>query len=253
MHEKLIFDIGFHKGEDTAHYLSKGYKVVAVDANPLLIKEGGKVFEKEIAAGQLQLLNIGIGEKDEPLDFYVNGQSSEWSSFVKEIGIRGDKGFEVVRVPCKPISWLFEQYGVPYYMKIDIEGCDEYCVGGIRVNEKPLFVSCEATDIALLDMMFEKGYRKFKCIDQSDKFEPLDNKVWEHPLYRKLKRGFGILTGSRWYHTYKVGSSGPFGNATKGNWKEYEQVRKEFLYFHQNNPTGKPLNERCWFDFHAAY
>jgi len=252
MQEQLIFDIGFHKGEDTAHYLSKGYKVIAVDANPLLCREGAKLFEKEIKAGRLELLNIGIGEKDEPLDFYVNGQSTEWSSFVKEIGTRGSKGFEVVKVPCKPISWLLEQYGVPYYMKIDIEGCDEYCVGGIREQEKPLFISCEATEVALLDLMYSKGYRRFKCIDQSDKFEPLDNKAWESPLYRKIKRGWGILTGRRIYPVYRTGSSGPFGNATKGSWKSYEQIREQYLYFHQDNPTGQPLDARCWFDFHAT-
>ena len=32
--ENLIFDIGFHKGEDTLFYLLKGYRVIAVDADP---------------------------------------------------------------------------------------------------------------------------------------------------------------------------------------------------------------------------
>lgn len=32
MNKQLIFDIGFHKGEDTRYYLYKGYNVVAVDA-----------------------------------------------------------------------------------------------------------------------------------------------------------------------------------------------------------------------------
>ena len=31
--EELIYDIGFHKGEDTLFYLLKGYNVVAVDAD----------------------------------------------------------------------------------------------------------------------------------------------------------------------------------------------------------------------------
>lgn len=34
MERKLIFDIGFHKGEDTRYYLYRGYDVVAVDAAP---------------------------------------------------------------------------------------------------------------------------------------------------------------------------------------------------------------------------
>ena len=38
--ENLIFDIGFHKGEDTLFYLLKGYRVIAVDADPDLIMNG---------------------------------------------------------------------------------------------------------------------------------------------------------------------------------------------------------------------
>ena len=37
--ENLIFDIGFHKGEDTLFYLLKGYRVIAVDADP-----NGRIF-----------------------------------------------------------------------------------------------------------------------------------------------------------------------------------------------------------------
>ena len=32
--DDLIFDVGFHKGEDTEFYLKKGFPVVAADANP---------------------------------------------------------------------------------------------------------------------------------------------------------------------------------------------------------------------------
>ena len=42
--ENLIFDIGFHKGEDTLFYLLKGYRVIAVDADPNLINEWQNIF-----------------------------------------------------------------------------------------------------------------------------------------------------------------------------------------------------------------
>jgi len=34
---RLIFDIGFNNGDDTAHDLERGFSVVAVEANPLLV------------------------------------------------------------------------------------------------------------------------------------------------------------------------------------------------------------------------
>ena len=33
---KVIFDLGMHNGDDTAFYLSRGFNVVALEANPAL-------------------------------------------------------------------------------------------------------------------------------------------------------------------------------------------------------------------------
>ena len=37
--ENLIYDVGAHLGEDSQHYLAKGFKVVAVEANPDLAQD----------------------------------------------------------------------------------------------------------------------------------------------------------------------------------------------------------------------
>ena len=34
----LIYDVGMHNGADTAFYLAKGFRVVAVEANPELVQ-----------------------------------------------------------------------------------------------------------------------------------------------------------------------------------------------------------------------
>lgn len=47
--EDLIYDVGFNRGEDTAYYLRKGYRVVAFEANPDLVQEGAARFERELA------------------------------------------------------------------------------------------------------------------------------------------------------------------------------------------------------------
>ena len=36
--KKLIYDIGMFDGADTRYYLNKGYKVLAVEANPIVVK-----------------------------------------------------------------------------------------------------------------------------------------------------------------------------------------------------------------------
>lgn len=35
--ENLIFDAGAHRGDDTDFYLGKGFRVVAAEANPILV------------------------------------------------------------------------------------------------------------------------------------------------------------------------------------------------------------------------
>ena len=54
---KLIFDIGMHVGQDTAFYLAKGFRVIAVEANPLLVRDAEKHFKNQIETGQLTILN----------------------------------------------------------------------------------------------------------------------------------------------------------------------------------------------------
>ena len=39
-HADLIYDVGFHHGEDTAYYLKKGFRVVAFEAHPRLAEKG---------------------------------------------------------------------------------------------------------------------------------------------------------------------------------------------------------------------
>ena len=54
--ENLIFDIGFHKGEDTLFYLLKGYRVIAVDADPNLINEWQHILEEIETLVELQMV-----------------------------------------------------------------------------------------------------------------------------------------------------------------------------------------------------
>ena len=72
MDRKLIYDLGLHTGEDTEYYLKKGFKVVAIDANPVMVKQAQKKFHSEVSSGQLTLLNVGIAESAGRVPFYVH-------------------------------------------------------------------------------------------------------------------------------------------------------------------------------------
>ena len=67
----LIYDIGMNNGDDTAYYLFKGYRVVAVEADPTLIEKARERFADDIRRGQLELLNVAIGPREETASFWT--------------------------------------------------------------------------------------------------------------------------------------------------------------------------------------
>ena len=60
MEKDLVYDVGLHKGEDTEYYLKKGFRVIAIEANPQLISECKARFREAIALGRLQIVEGAI-------------------------------------------------------------------------------------------------------------------------------------------------------------------------------------------------
>ena len=63
MQTDLVFDVGAHYGNDTAYYLSRGFRVVAVEAHPKCFCELYQRFSESIAAGKLHILNFAVAER----------------------------------------------------------------------------------------------------------------------------------------------------------------------------------------------
>ncbi|MCE3282686.1 MAG: methyltransferase FkbM family [Chitinophagaceae bacterium] len=251
-----IFDIGMHKGEDTRYYLRKGFKVLAVEANPLLAKENGQRFKPAIDAGRLTIVNAGIADHEGILPFYVNHRLSEWSSFDKATGTRDNTEYHVIDIPCVTTLSLFERYGIPHYLKVDIEGFDHYCLRDIPGSgEKPRYVSCEAVHLEWLDILVDKGYTKFKLLNQANDFKPINLQQERSPLfprYEIIKNGLKLRLQKFIPFKHLYGSSGPFGEDTAGDWLAPETVRELYRAFYQYDKKY-PLSGASWFDFHATF
>jgi FkbM family methyltransferase len=253
---ELIFDIGMHIGEDTRYYLKQGFKVLAVEANPILAKKNSEKFKKAINEGQLTILNAGVAEKEGVLPFYVNHRLTEWSSFDKATGTRNNTAYHVIDIPCVTTRSLFEQYGIPHYLKVDIEGFDHYCLLDIPpTGDKPKYVSCEAVYLDWLEILVSKGYTKFKLLNQANDFKPINLKQERNPLFPKyeiIKNGIKLRLQKFIPFKHMYGSSGPFGEKTLGDWLSAEEVRELYRAFYQYD-KHQPLSGASWFDFHATY
>jgi FkbM family methyltransferase len=254
--KKLIFDIGMHKGEDTIHYLQSGYKVIAVEANPILAKANSLKFQKYINKDMLIILNVGIADREEVLPFYKNLRLTEWSSFDKEIGGRNGTKYEILEVPCITTNSLFVKYGVPHYMKVDIEGYDYLCINAIdKAIGLPNYVSCESTSLDLVHNLYNKGYTKFKMIHQGNSFKPIKIEQEKNnlfPRYQIISNGIKLRLQKFLTFKHPYGSSGPFAENTKSSWLTYEEVcRLSNSFYGKDNKY--PLNNVSWFDYHATF
>ena len=190
----LAFDVGFNNGDDTALLLLQSYRVVAVEANPVLVEAGRKRFAQAVASGRLILLNIALANSIEAagqrVPFFINEFKHEWSSFEQHVGCRAPKSRaghihhrsrnstnsmkychqrDVVAVSC---ASLFKKYGVPHVLKLDAEGAEWPCVQALeQFDSRPSYLAielavrcCNATQ---MDFFRSLGYERFKWVNQA--------------------------------------------------------------------------------------
>lgn len=234
--ERLIFDVGMHTGQDTDFYLKKGFRVVGIEANPALVAQCAARFRSEIDQQRLAILNLAIAREPATLPFYVNLTHSEWSSLDRELGMREGR-FEVIEVPAVTLASVLGRYGVPYYLKIDIEGYDDIALESLAAMRiKPRFVSVESPHLSTLEYLQSLSYSRFKFINQAQ--------------VRKMRCPRPAREGMYVRYQFEFGSSGPFGEETAGPWLSAEEVARAISTY-WGNPKLDPAVDG-WFDLHAG-
>jgi FkbM family methyltransferase len=250
MIKNLIYDVGMNNGDDTAYYLSRGFRVIAIEADPLLAEQTSQRFEREISAGNLIILNIGVSDHEGSFPFYICDTHPEWSSFDLSAAKDKDVDFHQATVSCRRFRSVLEEFGTPYYLKLDIEGNEIYCLRDLSVSDRPAYISFEKTaqwTVESLTLLHNLGYTSFKLISQNN-YLPVEYPLtWEHRRCEIAKnllnsRNFFLRVirkiGARgWLQRqcdraryrpdgtfFPGGSSGPFGEDTPGKWQTFEEI-----------------------------
>lgn len=277
----LVYDIGLHDGKDTDYYLHKGYKVVAVDANPVMIRRAEKKHAAAIRAGRLTLLNVAISDVEAEVSFTIS-EEDQFSSLDEGAAKRGGISKKVT-VQSKKLSTLFAEHGVPYYCKIDIEGHDSIALQTLAQDCQPPYISVEAemvpyngtiqeADTLLnLELLKRSGYTKFKLVDQ-DSLTPLkpDEQFYINiPApsmaiaargMRFLKRKLGLnklapylqQLKDKHNYTFLRDSSGPFGEDVEGEWYDYDAAKRMILKQRKDyHALDRAVYYGFWCDWHA--
>jgi FkbM family methyltransferase len=233
----LIMDIGMNNGLDSLFYLRKGFRVVAIEANPLLVKKAQFDLASYIASGQLIIEHVGLGEQEGQFNFYINLENDHWSSFVKDYGTRNGTRYEEISINCIKPQSLFEKYGMPYYLKIDIEGKDINVVRSLHdFTDRPQYISIEENQTYFFAELWSLGYRGFKLVDQRNLTQV---KCPNPPLE-------GIYVDA----TFDGNTSGPFGKEAPGEWMTFDLALEKYLT-EIRSPTRGYLVGHSWFDIHG--
>jgi FkbM family methyltransferase len=273
--EDLIYDVGFHNGDDTAYYLHRGFNVLAIEANPLLAAQGQRRFESEIASRRLTILNVGIVKSEGMFSFWVNEENDTWSSSDQALGGRHGTRCHEVKVRGVQFASVLGEYGVPYYLKVDIEGSDALCIRALDRDALPKYVSCELThDEGVLNGLYTAGYRRFKVLNQT-------TYTGSVPVFRRdlgarlLRKAYGNLSpvrslvhrlpqslrpekiafddfSLRFPYKFNEGCSGPFGEETYGAWYSFEEITRRIARIRRKYQEANVSQERCWYDLHAT-
>ena len=134
---RLIFDLGMHLGLDTQYYLQKGFRVVALEAVPWMIEHVKRSLTEYIVAQQLIIVERALWSVDnEEIPFYVNNDKHDWSSAFKSWAEKDGHHAQEISVKTTTLAPLLDQYGIPHYIKCDIEGADELFVRQLMADQR---------------------------------------------------------------------------------------------------------------------
>ena len=261
-----------HDGDDSDFYLRKGFRVVAVEADPEVCRATAERFPSFLETGQLKIVNKAIAPTPGPVTFY-RSQTPGWGSVVSKwacdnaaLGVAS----EPIIVDGITLADLVREYGDAFYMKLDIEGMDRLALESLAATSvRPRYISMETSfardpSFAAVQAEFEQlarlGYDRFKIIDQ---VHVEDQRPPNPPL-----------AGSYVPIRFTNGASGLFGEESPGPWltresalamfrrlvrwkwlevRLYRNMRYYLLYCRiRFRLTGRYSN-LGWYDIHAKH
>ena len=225
----LIYDIGAHLGEDAEFYLRKGFRVVAIEADPDLARACRHRLQPFLDQGRLTIVEGAIvdpgalGAGQQSVRFYKNDANPVWGTVRAEWAERNER-LGALSVPIDvgviDLADVMRTHGVPHYMKIDIEGVDLVCVRALaRFRARPDYVSLEsdktsfATIVGEIGALHALGYDAFQAVEQS----AVTLQIPPSPARE----------GSYVAHQFAEGESGLFGNELPRAWRSKGSVLRQ--------------------------
>jgi FkbM family methyltransferase len=221
----LIFDVGMHLGEDTDFYLKKGFRVLGFEANPTFVNHCRERFSDTVDSGRLVIVEGAVASgAGSSVPFYVNLVTTQWGTVNRDWVIRNERRgapSRMIEVRRIDLVDFFHEHGMPYYLKIDIEGSDLWAASSLKeLKDRPQFISIETNINSFrrlrgeIDMLCSLGYTKFKTVQQ----ETIEgSRIVSH-----------TRDGTMFEYVFEVGASGSFGDELPGKWLDHKALIRAY-------------------------
>jgi FkbM family methyltransferase len=132
----LCFDIGAHLGNRSRAFLDLGARVIALEPQPACVA----YLQKRWAGEQrFTLVSSAIGAHPGRAGLHINRLNPtistlsplEWRTAMAAAALQGERWEDVIEVEVTTLDRLIEDYGVPDFCKIDVEGFEAQALAGL--------------------------------------------------------------------------------------------------------------------------
>ncbi len=171
----LFFDIGAHLGEKSKKILDKNLRIVMLEPLPQCVKQLKKNFKNN---KNVEILEKAVGRTVGNMTLEVNSKMLTVSTMAKHWKngrFSNEKWDQIISVEVTTLDYLIKIYGLPNYIKIDVEGFELDVLLGL--SQKAGIISFEFTSefldqsIKCLNHLKKIGYSEFNLsIGESRKF-----------------------------------------------------------------------------------
>lgn len=227
----LIFDVGCNNGDDTDFYLRKGFRVVAIDADQALCEQVSRRFATEVHEGRCEVIHGAVGEKSGEIVTFFICDRPDWNTCDPAFVQRNEKAgatYRTVTVPTVNVAELVDTRGVPYYLKIDVEGADAIPLRSlVGRSVVPAYASVEIAQHDLREgleqirLLKSLGYTQFNFFNQG--------------MRASVKAPNPPREGNYAAFDAKAVTTGLFGKELGGKWMDLAAAERRFAGIHRRH------------------